>query len=313
MTRRKVFDPGTTPASFWRRQDVQVVLARRDIAELFRCYLSEFSECTQTQLALLTEHDRSDVSNWVRGTRQGRVSDIEVLTRIAEGLRMPDEARILMGLAPADALVSSVRDERALSDGSANVLDEFTRHRLAGSSQSSTRIAISGSRADGTSSRVIDAAVRSLASLVVVRHLLVNHGPIGVGIEVMTHIADHFRPPGLRGAVALFGRRNIVVDADYVVVVGGAQGTRDEVDLATSMDKRIIALGASGGTAAAVHDRLSRDRWLRAWMPDDAFAELDACSEIDESGGDSREIDSLVERFVRVVDHLINDHGDQRD
>jgi hypothetical protein len=54
--------------------------------------------------------DRSDISNWVRGTRQGRVFDIEVLTRIADGLRMPDEARVLLGLAPADALIAAIRD-----------------------------------------------------------------------------------------------------------------------------------------------------------------------------------------------------------
>src|SRR5687767_5735078 len=102
MTRRRIFDPVSVPGTFWARTDVQTHLACRDLGCLFQAYLAAFPDCTQTQLALLTEHDRADISNWVRGTRQGRVSDIDVLTRIAGGLAMPDHARILLGLAPAD-------------------------------------------------------------------------------------------------------------------------------------------------------------------------------------------------------------------
>lgn len=100
VTRRRIFDPGAVPIRFWQRDDVQASLAHRDVAQLFRLFLDKFPKCTQTQLALLTQHDRSDISNWVRGTRQGRVSDIEVLIRIADGLHMPDQARALLGLAP---------------------------------------------------------------------------------------------------------------------------------------------------------------------------------------------------------------------
>lgn len=66
MTRRKTFDPATVPLSFWRRHDVSMALGRREIGRLFGIYLAAFGDCTQTQLALLTEHDRSDVSNFVR-------------------------------------------------------------------------------------------------------------------------------------------------------------------------------------------------------------------------------------------------------
>lgn len=183
---------------------------------------------------------------------------------------MPDSARIMMGLAPANALFSSVRDERSLKDARASD-DETARLRLDGS-DASARIAICGSRAEHTDPLVIDAVVRSLARLVVVRNLRVNHGPVGVGIEVMTHIADRYRPPGLRGAVALFGRRNIVFDADFVIVVHGGQGTRDEVELAFSMDKRVIAIPASGGTASQVHERLLNDPRLGSWIPEPAMA-----------------------------------------
>ncbi|WP_432877822.1 hypothetical protein ACQPYH_29535 [Kribbella sp. CA-245084] len=309
MTRRKVFDPGSVPFSFWRKTDVEVALARRDVAELFRSYLTDFTECTQTQLALLTEHDRSDVSNWVRGSRHGQVSDINVLTRIAEGLQMPDEARILMGLAPADALVSSIRDERELTKRPSSVA-EATRVRVDGSDSSSPRIAICGSRSPGTNSRVIDAAVRSLARLVMVRRLLVNHGPIGVGIEVITHIADHYQPPGLRGAVAIFGRRNVIFDASYIVIIGGGAGTQAEADIALSMGKRILPLGASDGSAAAIYRQVLRTPELSDWMTDCTRETLATCAKADD-GTDPTAVERMTDDFVYMLDDLVDtDEGD---
>lgn len=109
MTKRRTFDPRSVPLSFWRNEPVQTALARHEVGDLLRQYLEAHPECTQTQLALLTEHDRSEISNWVRGVRTGRVGDIDVLTRIADGLHMPDEARVLSGLAPAAVLMSSLR------------------------------------------------------------------------------------------------------------------------------------------------------------------------------------------------------------
>ena len=114
MTRRRAFDPRAVPLTFWRDSEVQTALAQHDIGALFRMFLAQHPDCTQTQLALLTEHDRSEVSNLVRGSRSGRIGDIDVLTRIADGLQMPDEARVLTGLAPASVLMSSVRQTPSL-------------------------------------------------------------------------------------------------------------------------------------------------------------------------------------------------------
>lgn len=55
-------------------------------------------------------------------------------------------------------------------------------------------IAICGSRASDTEALVIDAAIGALARFVMLSRCKVNHGPVGVGIEVMTYIADHYRP-----------------------------------------------------------------------------------------------------------------------
>ncbi|MEU0091835.1 hypothetical protein [Kribbella sp. NPDC006257] len=311
MTRRKVFDPKAVPSSFWRGRDVQAALARRDIGALFRSYLSAFDDCTQTQLALLTEHDRSDVSNWVRGARHGQVSDIGVLTRIAEGLRLPDTARMLMGLAPADALMSSIRDEREMADATGKSTDR-DRRRLDDSDLNSTRIAICGSRAAEAHGAVIDTAVRSLARLVMVRRLRVNHGPIGVGIEVMTHIADHYQPPGLRGAVAIFGRRNVIADAEYVVVVGGGAGTRAEADLAIALGKQVLPYGASGGTARAMFQQVRRQPALTSWIPSDQLATLNNCASLD-SGASTMEIEQMTDDFVDLLDNVIHaDRGEPR-
>ncbi|TCC55113.1 hypothetical protein E0H73_36575 [Kribbella pittospori] len=308
MTRRKVFDPDAVPSSFWRENDVQTALARRDMGALFRSYLAEFDDCTQTQLALLTEHDRSDVSNWVRGTRHGQVSDIGVLTRIAEGLRLPDSARVLMGLAPANALVSSVLDEREMSASEAGSTGRTDRRRLDDSDMTSVRIAICGSRPDHVNNVAIDAAVRALARLVMVRRLRVNHGPVGVGIEVMTHIADHYQPPGLRGAVAIFGRRNVIADAEYVVIVGGGAGTRAEADLAVAVGKRVLPYGATGGTAQAVLQHMRRNPALSTWMPPDALATLDQCAQLG-PGATTIEIERMTDEFVDMLDTII--HADQ--
>lgn len=313
MTRRKVFDPSCVPASFWRDANVQTALARRDIGALLRSYLGAFADCTQTQLALLTEHDRSDVSNWVRGTRHGQVSDIGVLTRIAEGLRLPDSARVLMGLAPAEALVSSIRDERELTAGGTVTGAGSQRGRLDRSDLSSTRVAICGSRAEGVNGSVVDAAVRSLARLVMVRHLRVNHGPVGVGIEVMTHIANHYQPPGLRAAVAIFGHRNVVFDADFAIFVGGGSGTRAEADLALSMRKRIIPYGASGGSAGTVLQHVLRGDGLTTWMPAEAVSTIERCGQLD-AGASTADIERMTDDFVDMIDNLLqNDLGDLSD
>jgi hypothetical protein len=292
VTRRKVFDSGTVPAVFWRREDVQVALARRDVGRLFTLYTEVFPDCTQTQLALMTEHDRSDISNWIRGRRQGRVSDIEVLTRIADGLRLPDQARVLLGLAPAKAIVSGLRSEHA-----AALLPGGTGRQAADEPSSAPpRLAICGSRAGDTDSEVIDAAIQALARLVLTRRCQVSHGPVGVGIEVMTYIADHYHPPGIAAAIAVFGHRNVVSAADLILVIGGGTGTQDEVDLALSMGKKIIAMPASGGTARRFHDQARRDPRLRTWISAASFAALDVTAQTARPG----------EEFVTIVEDLLD-------
>jgi transcriptional regulator with XRE-family HTH domain len=153
------------------------------------------------------------------------------------------------------------------------------------------RITISGSRAEGTDGHVIDYAVRSLGQLLVRHRCRVVHGPVGIGIEVMTHIADHYRPPGLGAATGVFGRPNVVRDADFVLVIGGGIGTQAEFDLAASMGKKVIPMPKSGGTAARVYMTMQRQPELRGWISEEDFAALGA------SPG--------AEDYVRIVERLL--------
>jgi hypothetical protein len=265
---------------FWRRDDVSLALARREVGRLFGIYLGAFTGCTQTQLALLTEHDRSDISNFVRGTRSPRVTDIDVLGRIADGLAMPDEARVLLGLAPADVTLSAIRfgSARPNASGPATVTGWY---RPAPTGRS-LRIAICGSRSDGCDNTVMDEAVSALRRLLMNRPCEVDHGPTGIGIEIMTYIADHYRPPALQAALGLFGRPTVVRRADFVIFSGGGRGTIDEVDLAISMGKKIVPFAASGGVARHAFERMAADVSLREWMPEAIFAALGCCASASE-------------------------------
>ncbi|GAA2619316.1 hypothetical protein GCM10010411_63820 [Actinomadura fulvescens] len=216
------------------------------------------------------------------------MSDIEVLTRIADGLQIPDQARLQLGLAPAGPV-----DIKVDLAGPWHFPEEQVDASAAGTAQpEQVHLAICGSRAPDTDASVIDAAVRCLARLVMSRQYKVSHGPVGVGIEVMTYIADQYRPPDVALALGLFGHRNVIHDAKYVIVLGGSAGTRTEIDLALSMGKRVIPLPCSGGTARRFYHQAARDKRLRQWMADDHFAALNAC---DDPGED----------FIRIVEHLI--------
>ena len=76
---------------------MRTVLRRRDIGAVFRlvqCY----GGVSQSRLAVATGLLQGRISEIIKGTRL--VTSLEVFERIADGLDMPDEARIMLGLAP---------------------------------------------------------------------------------------------------------------------------------------------------------------------------------------------------------------------
>lgn len=250
MVRKRVFDPTDVRMSFWQSAEVLEAVVTRNIGQLFDLYLKCHPSCSQSHLALLTEHDRSDVSNLMRGGRSPVVRDIDVLTRIARGLSMPDPARVAMGLAPSSGGSESV----ALSKESDTL---GLRTGWYGDGRTPVKqVALCGSRSSEADDCALDSAVRALGAMLARVPLNVCHGPLGIGVEIVTFIADNYRPPGLAVAVGIIGHQNVVRNADFVLVLGGGHGTMVECDLAAAMAKTIIPFPASGGSALSWYEHM---------------------------------------------------------
>ena len=110
------FGPIALPGSFWHRPDVTTALVTKDMGELFRL-LRFKAKITQTRIATAAGITQGRVSDIVRN--EHAVRTLAVYTRIADGLNMPEHARVLLGVsfgpAPregwngdADALVAAV-------------------------------------------------------------------------------------------------------------------------------------------------------------------------------------------------------------
>lgn len=230
---------------------------------------------TQESLAEALGVDRATTARWERGESQPqpwvRRGLAAVLTLSLDEL----DHLLHAASAPIDAPVPA---------------DSEQGHQLAGAR---VTIAICGSRAGDTEPQIIDATVGALARFVMISRCKVNHGPVGVGIEVMTYIADHYRPPDFTAAMGLFGRQNVVRNADYVIVVGGATGTAEEIDLAVYSGTTIIPLPASGGTARRIYERALSNPRLRRCLPERHFDTLATCTDADQ--------------FVEIVKNALED------
>jgi hypothetical protein len=100
MPGRRVFDLIEIPAEFWQHPDVLDALRRRDIGRLF-VLLNDATGVSQTRMAIACGSTQPKISGYMRGV--AKVEELDVFERIADGLDMPDHARIALGLAPADA------------------------------------------------------------------------------------------------------------------------------------------------------------------------------------------------------------------
>jgi transcriptional regulator with XRE-family HTH domain len=92
-------DPLRVSAQFWQRDDVTLALDQRDIGHLFRL-LRQHHGASQTRIGIAVEMTQSTVSLIMKGSQE--VTALAVMERIAEGLAMPDDARLRLGLAPND-------------------------------------------------------------------------------------------------------------------------------------------------------------------------------------------------------------------
>ena len=103
MPGRRIFDLIEIPAEFWQHPDVLDGLRHRDVGRLF-VLLNDATGISQTRLAIACDTTQPKISGYMRGV--AKVEELDVFERIADGLNMPDHARMALGLAPVDAPAS---------------------------------------------------------------------------------------------------------------------------------------------------------------------------------------------------------------
>ncbi|MBN9740617.1 hypothetical protein DMP23_05765 [Amycolatopsis sp. A1MSW2902] len=89
--------PLALPDWAWRRSDVRDALKARDIGALLQA-VQRYTGASQSRIAVAVGLLQGRVSEIVRGSRT--VTALQLFERIADGLEMPDDARMLLGLAP---------------------------------------------------------------------------------------------------------------------------------------------------------------------------------------------------------------------
>ena len=86
------------PDSFWERPETAAALRDRDMGRLF-ALVQQHTGASQTQIGMacggMTQGKISDI---MRGVTE--VKHLDKFEEIADGLNMPDAARLMLGLAP---------------------------------------------------------------------------------------------------------------------------------------------------------------------------------------------------------------------
>ena len=95
--RPSAFDPPAIPPAFWERPDVCQALRQRDMSALFRL-LQQYLGLSQMRIGTAVGLGQGRISEVINGIRN--IRDTKVFERIADGLDMPDHARVLLGLTP---------------------------------------------------------------------------------------------------------------------------------------------------------------------------------------------------------------------
>ena len=109
--RDSAFGPIALPDSFWHRPDVSAALTSRDMGELFRL-LHFKARITQTRIATAAVLSQGRVSAIINGKQQ--VRSLAVFRRIADGLDMPEHARILLGVATDEPAAAAAHEPSIL-------------------------------------------------------------------------------------------------------------------------------------------------------------------------------------------------------
>lgn len=119
--RQSAFDPPALPREFWARPDVRAALERQDVGALFQL-VCEIGKLSQMRLGTAVGLSQNRVSLIIRDLQ--KVNTKAVMTRIADGLAMPDHARIWFGIAPSPP---SRQPQRPSKPAPADQADELSR------------------------------------------------------------------------------------------------------------------------------------------------------------------------------------------
>jgi hypothetical protein len=90
-------DPIAIPDSFWERAAVTEALRSRDMGRFFKL-VTQYTGASQTRIGIACGMSQGKVSDIQRG--ESEVRHLAVFEQIADGLDLPDPARIDLGLAP---------------------------------------------------------------------------------------------------------------------------------------------------------------------------------------------------------------------
>jgi tetratricopeptide (TPR) repeat protein len=121
--RPSAFDPPAIPPAFWERPDVCQALRRRDMSTLFRL-LQQYLGLSQMRIGTAVGLGQGRMSEVINGIR--KIRDVKVFERIAEGLDMPDHARVLLGLTPRQITAPPPRSPSATSGQDIELLRQIT-------------------------------------------------------------------------------------------------------------------------------------------------------------------------------------------
>jgi transcriptional regulator with XRE-family HTH domain len=121
--RPSAFDPPAIPPAFWERPDVCQALRQRDMSALFRL-LRQYLGLSQMRIGTAVGLGQGRMSEVINGIR--KIRDVKVFERIADGLDMPDHARVLLGLTPRQITVPPQRSPAATSGQDAGLLRQIT-------------------------------------------------------------------------------------------------------------------------------------------------------------------------------------------
>ncbi|WP_198152793.1 helix-turn-helix domain-containing protein [Pseudofrankia sp. DC12] len=113
--------PVVVPDALWQRPEMLSALRRRDIAEVF-ALVRRYAGASQSRIGAATGFSQGRVSAIMNGT--GLVEKLQVFERIADGLGMPDQARITLGLAPVLTSAAAPADSSQTALLTANGLHE---------------------------------------------------------------------------------------------------------------------------------------------------------------------------------------------